>query len=135
MKAMKTLYRAASDDNVSVGYSFAARRSHAEAYLDNPGFGGPTLYRCEVEIDGLIDLTESPWETLSEALGSEVDPSRHQFHFPSTVTASDKIPEKLAALGYRWAKIIDDYPEGCVTYVPLCAEAADAAESAMTECA
>jgi hypothetical protein len=130
---MKNIYRAAKDDDVRVGYSFAGRRSDAEAYLDNPGFGGPVLYRSRVDMAGMIDLTESPWETLSETLGEEIDPAHHQYHFPSTVTACNKICDALAAKGYHWARIIDDYPEGCITYVALTAEAADAAEEAMEE--
>lgn len=130
---MKTMYRAAKDALVGVGYSFAGRRSDAEAYLDNPGFGGETLYRCRIEMGDMIDLTESPWDTLSEAIGEEINPAHHQYHFPSTVTACDTICAKLAAAGYHWARIIDDYPEGCITYVPLTAEAADAAEAAMEE--
>src|SRR5262245_54421765 len=122
---MKTLYRAANDDQVRVGYSFAGRCSDAKAYLDNPGFGGPTLYRCCIDMSHVSDRTESPWERLSEGLDDTIEPSHHQYHFPSTVTASDKICAKLAAAGYRWARIVDDYPEGCITYVPLTAEAAD----------
>ena len=129
---MTALYRAAGNDDVRVGYSFAARRVDAEAYLDNPGFGGETLYRCRLDLADVIDLTAG-WDALSEAIGEEVEPSRWQHHFASTVTSSDKMCEKLAAAGYQWARIIDDYPEGCVTYVPLTAEAADAAESAIEE--
>ena len=130
---MRTIYRAAKDDQVGVGCSFAGRRSDAEAYLDNPGFGGPTLYTCQIELADMIDLTESPWDALSDAIGESVNPAHHQYHFPSTVTACDAICAKLAAKGYHWARIIDDYPEGCITYVPLTAEAAEAAESAMEE--
>ena len=129
----RTLYRAADSDDVRVGYSFAGRLDDAREYLDNPGFGGGTLYRASVDLADMIDLTDDCWDTLSEAIGETVEPMHHQYHFPSTVTASDKICAKLAAAGYRWARIIDDYPEGCITYVPLTDDAADAAESAMTE--
>lgn len=127
---MTTLYRAADSDDVRVGYSFASTRSAAVAYLDNPGFGGETLYRCRIEITDVIDLTDG-WDSLSAAIGEEVRPENWQYHFASTVTASDRMCARLAEAGYQWAKIVDDYPEGCITYVPLTDAAADAAETAM----
>lgn len=126
------LYRAAENDSIMVGYSFAGRRQDAESYLDNPGFGGPILYRCRVTLSGVIDLTAG-WDALSEAIGEEVIPAKWGYHFARTVTASDVICERLASRGYQWAMIVDDYPEGCITYVPLTPEAADAAEEAMVE--
>lgn len=130
---MTTLYRAADSDDVRVGYSFAAERSDAEAYRANPGFGGDSLYRTRVSMARVCDLTSDPWETLSDLLGESVRPARYQHHFARTLTADTAICERLAAMGYDWATIIDDYPEGCVTYVPLTADAAEAAECEMDE--
>lgn len=47
-----TLWRAAQDDYVSDTTSFARRREDAEAYLDNPGFGGASLFRTRVRTTG-----------------------------------------------------------------------------------
>lgn len=52
---MVTLYRAANDDFVRAGVSFADSRETAEAYLDNPGFGGTALYRTRVTVDDAGD--------------------------------------------------------------------------------
>lgn len=130
-----TLYRAADDDCVSVCYSFAREREHAEAYRDNPGFGGETLYRVRLDLGRVLDLTDEgdEWEALSEIVGEEVQPSRWQYHFASTLTTCTDMAARVAAAGYDWVCFRDDHPEGCVTYVPLTAAAAEAAEEAMTE--
>jgi hypothetical protein len=51
----------ADDDYVDTGYSFAEKRSVAETYLDNPGFGGRNLYRAVIEYDEekVLDWTDT----------------------------------------------------------------------------
>jgi len=64
----KILWRAANDDYVDTGYSFAEKRSIAEAYLDNPGFGGANIYRTKIEVDDdvVLDLTEKSTLNLTQ---------------------------------------------------------------------
>ena len=68
------LWRAANDDYISDSASFAECRESAELYLNNPGFGGSTLYYAEVEISEYLDLTGSDaMELLQATLGSDHD--------------------------------------------------------------
>lgn len=129
------LYRAADDADVRPGYSFAARREHAEAYLDNPGFGGRRLWRTSIKPKRVLDLCVSvdEWHDLSDVLGRDIAPSRYQYHFARVITADAAVIDSLAALGYDWACFRDDYPEGCTTWVPLTEDAADSAADAMRE--
>lgn len=123
-----TVYRAANDDYVSAGFSFAANREDAEAYLDNPGFGGSTLYVAE--IDGLIlDLTRERdnWEDLSAIVG-EIDPFEYGHHFARALTASDSIIAALAEAGYDAVMFTDDFPIDCVTFVPVSERAVEQIE-------
>lgn len=128
------LFRASDHEDVRPGFSFSGNHGDASHYLDNPGFGGSKMFSTHASLHGLLDLTGShPWDDLSEAIGDEVRPERHQFHFPSTITASDKILDALRKKGHRWAKFIDDYPEGSTTYVPLSDDAAEEAENNIKE--
>ncbi|GIV50958.1 MAG: hypothetical protein KatS3mg038_1479 [Candidatus Kapaibacterium sp.] len=43
------LWRAAHNSRIFRGACFAQDRRDAEAYLDNPGFGGPRLFCVEVQ--------------------------------------------------------------------------------------
>ncbi|GIV50914.1 MAG: hypothetical protein KatS3mg038_1435 [Candidatus Kapaibacterium sp.] len=51
------LWRAAHNSRIFRGACFAARREDAEAYQDNPGFGGPRLYCVEVDPRDVLDCT------------------------------------------------------------------------------
>ncbi|GIV52035.1 MAG: hypothetical protein KatS3mg038_2556 [Candidatus Kapaibacterium sp.] len=51
------LWRAAHNSRIFRGACFAARREDAEAYQDNPGFGGPRLFVLEVEPRDVLDCT------------------------------------------------------------------------------
>lgn len=131
----KTLYRAADDDDVREGFSFAEDEDAARAYMDNPGFGGSKLWRVNANVDGILDLSgdQDPWGTLSEIIDDEVLPEKNQYHFPSVITADSDIRELLRKKGYRWVKFDDDFPEGSVTYVPLSDDAVEEIESSIVE--
>lgn len=64
------LYRASHGDFAKAGSSFARKREHAEAYLDNPGFGGPVLYYADIRptlvlrVNSLKEAREAIAETL-----------------------------------------------------------------------
>ncbi|GIV50238.1 MAG: hypothetical protein KatS3mg038_2201 [Candidatus Kapaibacterium sp.] len=51
------LWRAAHNSRVFRGACFAQDRRDAEAYLDNPGFGGPRLFCVEVQPTHVLDCT------------------------------------------------------------------------------
>lgn len=136
MMMTKRLHRAANSDLILVGFSLAENLDDAEAYLDNPGFGGSKLWVTDVSIDDgkVLDLAEEDdcWTALSAVLGYDVEPSRHQFTV-GRIFSDDDICEQLAELGYDWVRFTDDFPEDCITYIPVSAEAADAAFDATEE--
>jgi len=132
---MTTIYRASDFCDARIGYSFAADRETAEAYRDNPGFGGDTLFVADVELTGVLDLTEStdPWADLAEAAGMDLDQSRYAHHFARVLPTDDSVCEALAAAGYHWVRFRDDYPVGAETLIPVSEEAADEADGEMDE--
>lgn len=93
------------------------------------------MYAAKVTIADVLDLAEceDEWESLSEACGETIDPAHYGHHFARAITADDDVCTMLAARGYHWARFRDDYPEGCITIVPVSDEAADEAYHALTE--
>lgn len=109
-----TLYRAASDDLIVGSASFATNLEAARAYLDNPGFGGRTLYRAEVEIDAdtLLDLVDAidPIQSIMDRTGL-----RH----PGAIGVDEWIPRisyELRDAGIEWVRVKESYPAETVTY-------------------
>ena len=133
---MSTIYRASEYCDARIGFSFSEDRQTAEAYRHNPGFGGRNLYSVDVDLDGVLDLTDvsDEWAALSEAAGIEIDPAKYQHHFARVLPTSEAICEALAAAGYHWVRFNDDYPEGAITIIPVSDDAADAADSDLEEC-
>jgi hypothetical protein len=133
---MTTIYRASDYCDARVGFSFSEDRETAEAYMSNPGFGGENIYGVDVELDGVLDLTEAAdeWDELSEAAGITIDPAQYHYHFARVLPTSDAICEALAANGYHWVRFNDDFPADAVTIIPVSEDAADAADSDLNEC-
>ena len=129
------LYRAADYAEVRVGYSLTPQKKTAQAYLENPGFGGQSLHVTSVELDGVLDLydSEDEWADLSAAAGITIDPEAYQHHFARVLPTSDTVCESLAACGYHWVRIRDDFPAGAVTMIPVSESAADAADAEIEE--
>lgn len=122
------IYRAANDDYLSQGYSFAASKADARAYRDNPNFGGSTLYRSDIPSDHkVLDLTEEPWETLSSAIGREITPDMGGFMISQALQLQSRILDEIAEAGYDWVRYIDDYPADCITYT-ICSATAEEIE-------
>lgn len=107
---------------------WAAARTDAEAYLDNPGYGGGRLWTCEVEPEYVLDLTGRypPWRVLAAAVMPDDDED-------DRIDASDDwrmtqgsiygVLENISAVRreveahYDWVVYDDDYPDGCQTWV------------------
>lgn len=128
-------YRAADDDFVRVGTSFAETLEVAVAYRDNPGFGGARLWQVEVEPRRVLDLVDQddPWQSLSEAAGREIRPEQYQYHFARVLATDDSVCESLAAAGYDWVRYPEDFPADSVAWTPVSEDAADAAYDATEE--
>ena len=125
-----TLYRAANDTYVRQGTSFGAR-SVAEAYLDNPNFGGQTLYVCRsIPRGNVIDLTgDDAYATISEIVGREIDESEGPIC--DLIPQRPSIADALADAGYDWARVPETYPEGAATWQVISRAAEYAASDAM----
>lgn len=118
--AIITLYRAANDDYVDEGYSFAEDESVARLYLDNPGYGGGTLYRARVRVapDAVADLRGKSADEVGSELG---------LGWPGAIGIDEYLtrPEgicvrsRLAQEGYEWAIVDESYPAGAATWVWL----------------
>lgn len=118
-----TLYRAADDTSIPSGScSFATERRAARAYLAgrNPGFGGSTLYRLDIEIDAaaILDLTDGAPEWLRE-LHHDVG----SVGLDELVTRPEcrHVQAAILARGYRWVRVEESYPDDTITMVLLTA--------------
>lgn len=120
------LWRAADSDYISDSCSFANDRDAAEAYLDNPGFGGSVLYYADVEIDDdeLLDLTgDDALQTLLDALDSD--------HDYGAIGVDELVPRVASALcdaGYQWVRVSESYPVDTITYIYVGGVAGDEPE-------
>jgi hypothetical protein len=118
----RTLYRAADDDYLSDCASFAANRDDAEAYLNNPGFGGSKLWQTTFEVDdeAVIDIRSDRDDVQVQALLDAIESDREPCGASvDSLLAEPSIVEALVARGYRWVRLTDSYPEGSETWTWL----------------
>lgn len=115
-----TVYRAAEDDYIPPGSaSFSPDQDVAEAYRDNPGFGGPTLFRAEVpvpreeEILRLYDHRD-PIQAIADEAGL---PNPGAITPDVWVGRDPEVQDALRAKGYQWVEVMDTYPEGARTWI------------------
>jgi len=112
-----TLYRATDDPIIVGSASFSTSREAAEAYLNNPGFGGSTLYRADVEIDPdtLLDVFDMDTEDAIEAIREVAD-----LPHPGAIGADEWVPriaETLRDAGIEWVRVRESYPVDSETYI------------------
>ncbi len=113
-----TLWRAANDEFANAdSTSFSRSKDAAKQYLDNPGFGGPTLYKTKVDIDPkkVFDLYSSadPVSDICEELG---------IPHPGAIGADEWIPriaQKLQDHGVQWVRVKESYPEESETWIHI----------------
>jgi hypothetical protein len=106
------LWRAATDDHIGDSASFAECRESAEAYLNNPGFGGDTLYRADVDADPL-DLTgDDAMDVLLDAIGSD-----HDYGAIGVDELVPRIADRLAGAGIQWVRVRESYPADTITWI------------------
>ena len=109
------LYRAADTDYVPTdSCSFAESLEAAQHYLDNPGYGGSTLWVAEVDVvdDDVLDLTG---DDANELLGDIVDVDRY-----GAIGIDELVPriaDKLCDAGIQWVRVIESYPEDTITWI------------------
>ncbi len=115
-----TLYRAAKDDYVDEGYAFSTSRKAAEAYLDNPGFGGSRLFktRLALEPERVADLRGRGAGEVAKKLGLK-DPGAVTTDVYVTHLANGHVRRALMREGFEWVIVDETYPEGTDTWVRL----------------
>lgn len=125
------LWRAMWRDGYTGQWSaWAADRKTAEAYLDNPGYGGDTLYVAEVDVEDarVLDLTgsyeiqrlanalyddeEERWQALQRWSGQGLSYAYEVWE--NNTEAAERLAER-----YDWVIYLDDYPSGAITWVYL----------------
>lgn len=129
--ATTVLYRAHGDrekkDRMHAMSSWSPQKWVAEAYTDNPGFGGPHIRAVRADTSNTLDLGDihsiDGKEKLAEALGYE-DPEEvamdwHDSGYRYPWEEDSSVRKKLRASGYEFISYEDDYPDGAITYVPL----------------
>jgi hypothetical protein len=113
-----TLWRAAEDDYISDTASFARQRDDAEAYLDNPSFGGANLFRTKVRTteDAVLNLYDE-----RDAVTLLAD--RFDLQHPGAIGVDEWIPrdvqlqDALREAGYDWVIVRDSFPEDAETWL------------------
>lgn len=113
----RTLYRAADTDTIVGSASFAADIESARAYLDNPGFGGRTLYVAEVDMDDaqVLDLYDLGNEEAIAALMERTGLSH-----PGAIGVDEWVPRicyDLRDAGIEWVRVRESYPMDSETWV------------------
>lgn len=123
-------------ESFASGACFSPEREVAEAYTDDPGFGGSKIVAIEVDVDrdavlGLLDgrslvagrQARDAWERLAEALGVEEDDVRElradAENLIHNAVNSPRNRRKLFTAGFEWVVYEDTFPAGAVTWTYL----------------
>ena len=104
----KTLWRAANEAETGTTACYAEAREDAEAYLDNPGFGGRNLYR--VTLDPAAVIFDATKNDLRDIYGDRVDAFDHAYQ-----AVHEDEGQALVDAGYTHVRFEDDYPENAIT--------------------
>lgn len=111
----QTLYRAADDDIVTDSASFSESLDAAKEYLNNPGFGGRTLWKTKVKVNPavVLDLVDEddPTTVLAKAVG---------LSHPGAIGADEwapRIASEIADAGYEWVRVKESYPVDSITWI------------------
>lgn len=114
-KEARDLWRVADDDIITDNASFATSREAAEAYLDNPGFGGRNLFRARVTMDPerVLDLYDEadPVSVLADRLG---------ISHPGAIGADEWVPRisyEIRDAGIDWVRVRESYPADSETWI------------------
>lgn len=123
---MSTIYRATTTDETGIplGSCWAEDYETAEAYTDNPGFGGPHIR--EIELAGeILDITGGSLLAQFRALAAALDMDEEDaedwknagYLYPWE--ESGKVRRALNASAYDWLRYEDDYPDGAITLMRI----------------
>lgn len=111
------LYRAADDDVIVGSASFSEDLEAAELYMDNPGYGGSTLYQVEIDPDDyrILDLTDCDDE--HQAVMDAVGIDQH----PGAIGVDEWVPQIAHRLSedYDFVRVRESYPADSITWIFL----------------
>jgi hypothetical protein len=114
-------FRAGESDEsgVKAWASFSPDKDSAEAYLDNPGFGGDTLRKVFVKPTNTLSADVRSFMGMQELADSielgEQDWMSDGWQYPWE--ESSKVKQKIEAAGFDAVAYVDDFPEGSETIV------------------
>lgn len=123
------LYRATADqtdaETIPAGTCWTPEEETAEAYTDNPGFGGEHIVSIEVDMDGarVLDVrgrNARDLSALASALGMEASDWRDD-GLDSVFAVLENRRKVAAAVAELadWIIYSDDFPENATTYRKL----------------
>ena len=132
------LYRAADpgEDAFQGISSWSPDRTVAEAYLDNPGFGGPQLYRSAQPVDSAAAFDCRGRENqlhLAQLVRPDADPDevvdewgRQTGWLETGLSELTAVRAALERHGFHWAIVQDSFPAGAETWTHISPEWVDA---------
>jgi hypothetical protein len=120
------IYRAGdkTETGVKAFSSWSENKSTAEAYLDNPGFGGAVLRSEKVPLNSVLDAdttNRKGMERLARQLGFDAGTGDEWFDngWKYPWEESKSVKEALKKSGFDAIRYPDDFPEGATSIVPL----------------
>jgi hypothetical protein len=126
MPGEATIYRAGdkTETGVKAFSSWSENKSTAEAYLDNPGFGGAVLRSEKVPLNSVLDAdttNRKGMERLASQLGFDAGTGDEWFDngWKYPWEESKSVKEALKKSGFDAIRYPDDFPEGATSIVPL----------------
>lgn len=117
MALKKTLWRAADDDFVRQGTAFAERRQDAEVYLDNPGFGGSSVWRARVVLTEPASVMDFRGMSTAEAAAGLGLADPGAIGIDEWLPRSQRALDALEQAGVHWALVDESFPEGTTTWI------------------
>jgi len=110
------LYRAANDDYLEQGISFAENKSTAKQYQNNPGFGGKNIfeYRVAAEPEEILDLTNTTTRKAARTL-NQADPGA--IGIDEWLPRNSDALDEAANQGFRFIKVRESFPENTTTWI------------------
>lgn len=130
ISVMETLYRATNRKsdakNIPVGSCWSDDIATAQAYADNPGFGGAHIVSATVDMGNYADWTDAAGgikQMFGDLFGADFMMNDEAYLLYSEwkgyeifQAIENSMLSSLVAEKYNWIIYTDDYPEGATTY-------------------
>lgn len=124
------IYRAHNGDDrgltsIHPWTAWSPEKETAEAYQDNPGFGGPNLRAAKVDAgDRLkVSLNKHGFRKLAEELGYDNPEEAGNKWWDANVRYPweefGEVAKRIEKSDYKWIEYEDDFPDGATTWVAV----------------